>query len=120
MSPAVGGKNWVTPTGGVSAAPVYRTAADWGVTAVSGLSDGTLYQFLAKARNLEGIETIFGPAAEATTLADLIPSVAFMLISATETAADTIEFLVTIDEPTVPEFGPAAVMVLLAINNEAS
>ncbi|MCX5769304.1 MAG: hypothetical protein NTZ09_03385 [Candidatus Hydrogenedentes bacterium] len=111
LDPAVAGKNWVQTGGSLGASPVYQTAPAWDITTVRGLSDNRLYSFAAKARNGDGIETALGPAAEATTLDDMLPSLTFTLISEPETGDDAIEFRVEVDEVTSPEFGPTAVVV---------
>ena len=49
----------------LGASPVYRTAAAWDISTVTGLSDDRLYSFAAKARNGDGAETALGPAADA-------------------------------------------------------
>jgi len=111
VTPAVNGNAWVQSGGALGSNSAWQTAAAWSTTEVTGLNDDTAYLFSVKARNGEGIETTPGPAAGVATLPDLIPSVAFTLESNTETAADSIEFTVMLDEPTVPEFGAAAVVV---------
>ena len=111
VEPAVAGKNWVKADGGLGASPLYQSAGAWGSTMVAGLSDGKLYSFAATARNGDRIATALGPAAHATTLADMIPSLTFTLITEPETGNDTIEFRVELDEVTSPEFGFAAVVV---------
>jgi hypothetical protein len=46
--------------GTVGVLAVWRTAAAWGSTTVTGLATGTPYTFAAKARNGDGTETALG------------------------------------------------------------
>ncbi|MEM4217584.1 MAG: hypothetical protein QXZ09_06145 [Candidatus Methanomethylicaceae archaeon] len=56
---AAGGSNGSTP--------FWQTDAAWGNKRVIGLNPGTTYTFRVKARNGDGVETGFGPAAQGTT-----------------------------------------------------
>jgi hypothetical protein len=48
--------------------PVWLTDGDWGTVTVTGLTLNTTYEFQAKAKNGEGIETDFGPPGTGQTL----------------------------------------------------
>lgn len=54
---------------GSSATPVWQSQAQWGTTVVSGLDAGTRYAFAVLARNGDGVQSDFGPAANVTTVA---------------------------------------------------
>jgi hypothetical protein len=58
---------YVTRPGGHSPVEEWRTRADWGTVLVQGLKAGTRYTFAIKARNMEGVETPFGPGASLWT-----------------------------------------------------
>jgi hypothetical protein len=60
---------YVDASGNPSVAAVFRTAAQWGTTAINGLNGSTSYTFRVKARNLDGLETAFGATASLATTA---------------------------------------------------
>jgi len=64
---------WVQTDGSLGASAVWQTAAAWGTTTVTGLSDHSSYSFSARARNGESVETANGPAAGGTT-SDAVPT----------------------------------------------
>jgi hypothetical protein len=74
MAANPGDPNWVgkyvSATGTPSASAVWQTDATWGITTVLGLQSATTYTFAVKARNQEGVETVFGPGASLATLGE--------------------------------------------------
>jgi len=60
---------WLARNGEPSAEPVWSTAAQWGVTYMSGLQPLTTYRFAAAARNGDGIQTPFSPPVTMRTTA---------------------------------------------------
>jgi len=58
---------YIDGSGGGTADPVWRTRDSWGTVTASGLTPETTYSFRVKARNREGVETEFGPAAQCAT-----------------------------------------------------
>jgi protocatechuate 3,4-dioxygenase beta subunit len=69
-----GSNLYLQANGTLGASPVWQTYTAWGRAsgiAVSGLSRATTYQFRVKARNDSQVETSFGTAASATTIAPL-------------------------------------------------
>ncbi|MEI6435493.1 MAG: hypothetical protein WCP32_11655, partial [Bacteroidota bacterium] len=46
---------------------LWQTAADWATITVTGLTSGNTYYFRVKARNINNVETDFGPSATGTT-----------------------------------------------------
>ena len=61
---------YVKADGTMGAAPVWRTAAEWGTIALIGLAPLETYEFQVKARNGADVETEMGPAASAMTVAN--------------------------------------------------
>jgi hypothetical protein len=61
---------FVNASGGPDVTEVWQTDDQWGTITVQGLSPGTEYSFLVKARNEENIETAYGPRGTETTLPD--------------------------------------------------
>lgn len=74
MSPDLGGNSWVQADGTLGALAVYRTAAGWGVTTVTGLDEYAEYAFSVMALNGENIPTAFGPSASNWTLDVTLPT----------------------------------------------
>ncbi len=63
---------YVNAGGQPSATAVWQTDSQWNDILVTGLNGSTTYTFTVKARNQQGVETAFGPAASlATTVAGL-------------------------------------------------
>jgi hypothetical protein len=54
--------------GAAAEEPVWRTAADWAGTAMTGLAGDTEYSIQATSRNADGVESILGPCATVRTL----------------------------------------------------
>jgi len=73
--PPIQGNVWVQANGSIGTNPVYRTAAAWATTTVTGLAEYTLYAFVAIARNVEGIETAVGPLSVMMTTDNTPPTV---------------------------------------------
>jgi hypothetical protein len=59
---------YVNASGDPVPAAVWQTNTTWGVTTIRGLQAGTTYTFAAKARNVELVQTVFGPGATLTTV----------------------------------------------------
>jgi hypothetical protein len=55
-------------TGLPSAAAAWHTDADWGTLTLMQMQSATTYTFAVKARNLDAVETAFGPSAALATL----------------------------------------------------
>jgi len=64
-----GGGQYVQANGTLGATAVWQTAATWGTKTVTGLTTSTTYNFSAKARNGDNVETAFGTSVGGTTLA---------------------------------------------------
>ena len=60
---------YVQANGTLGASAVFQTASTWGITTVANLQAGTFYSFQVQAQNAAGMNTVFGPAATASTLA---------------------------------------------------
>ena len=58
---------YVGPGGRLQSSPFWQPRQAWANTVVWGLSGTTAYQFRSKARNDLGVESIYGPATNATT-----------------------------------------------------
>jgi Lamin Tail Domain len=67
---------YVQASGALGATAVWRTAAAWGTTTVTGLTEDTAYTFSAKARNnaTSPVETAFGTGATESTLENTLPT----------------------------------------------
>lgn len=67
---------YVQADGSLGATAVWRTAAAWATTTVTGLTPSTSYTFSAKARNnaTSPVETAFGATATESTLANTLPT----------------------------------------------
>lgn len=61
------GTKYVTPEGTLTTSPIWFELNDKTIN-VSGLLPDTSYTFQAKARNGDGVETVFGPSTSGTTL----------------------------------------------------
>lgn len=72
IDPAIGGSYWVQADGTVGNTSVWQTAVAWGTTAVTGLTAGTTYSFAVRARNGDGLSTVFGPSAGSATRPDFV------------------------------------------------
>ncbi len=70
------GGQYVQASGALGATAVWRTAAAWGTTTVTGLMPDTAYTFSAKARNNAStpVETAFGPTATESTQVNTLPT----------------------------------------------
>jgi hypothetical protein len=66
-SAATGG-GYVQSGGNLSSSAVWQLDAAWGTKTVTGLSTGVTYYACAKARNGDGIETVFGSSGSASTV----------------------------------------------------
>ena len=60
---------WVSAAGTPVSSEVWQTDASWGTTTATGMQPSTTYQFRAKARNLDGIETSSSTAVSLATSA---------------------------------------------------
>jgi len=61
--------NYVQVNGTLGASAVYQTASTWLSKTVTNLSPGIFYSFAVKAQNGAAVDSAFGPAATASTLA---------------------------------------------------
>lgn len=92
--------NWVQPDGALAPMKAWQTAAAWGTTTVTGLSESTVYAFAVRARNGAGAETASGPVRLGATLPDVTLPVGTLEINggAAVTAAAEVVLLVTYDD----------------------
>ena len=79
----VGTGNYVqTATSSILAGtPVYRTAAQWGTTTVTGLIANTSYTFRVYARNGSNVSTTFGPSTTVSTSPNLVATLTAGLLT---------------------------------------
>lgn len=83
------GAKYVTPEGTLTTSPIWFELNDKTIN-VSGLLPDTSYSFQAKARNGDGIETVFGPSTSGTTLVAPPGSPANIVVTATNNSITVI------------------------------
>jgi Lamin Tail Domain len=65
----------------LAGSPVYRTAAQWGTTTVTGLVANTSYSFRVYARNGDNVSTSFGPSTTVFTSPNLVATLTAGLLT---------------------------------------